>query len=124
MNTLDTPRFCLSCNKPLRGRTDKKFCDDYCRNSYHNHLKADTNNLVRKINNGLTKNRRILQSLMPDGDEMVKVSKNKLLENGFQFKFHTHMHVNPKGSHYVYCYDYGYLTLDTENLLIVKDEDN
>lgn len=30
---------CLNCDKTLKGRTDKKFCDDYCRNSYNNQLK-------------------------------------------------------------------------------------
>jgi hypothetical protein len=27
---------CLACNKTLRGRADKKFCDDYCRSNYNN----------------------------------------------------------------------------------------
>ena len=53
---------CLNCEKTLKGRTDKKFCDDYCRNSYNNQLKASKNNLVRNINNALGKNRRILES--------------------------------------------------------------
>jgi hypothetical protein len=43
---------CLACDKPLKGRTDKKFCDDYCRNNYNNQLKAAKNNVVRNINNG------------------------------------------------------------------------
>jgi len=29
-------RKCLHCDHVLKGRTDKKFCDDYCRNTYNN----------------------------------------------------------------------------------------
>jgi hypothetical protein len=27
---------CLFCEKPVKGRSDKKFCDDYCRAAYNN----------------------------------------------------------------------------------------
>ena len=57
-------KLCLNCNKPVKGRTDKKFCDDYCRNNYNNQLKSNTINLVRNINNALGKNRRILENLL------------------------------------------------------------
>ena len=69
---------CLLCNKPVKGRTDKKFCDDYCRNIYNNQLKAPENNLVRNINHALGKNRRILEGLIVDGDEMAKATKETL----------------------------------------------
>jgi predicted nucleic acid-binding Zn ribbon protein len=52
--TMEPERLCLTCNKPLKGRTDKKFCDDYCRNNYNNQLKSNTINLVRNINNAVT----------------------------------------------------------------------
>jgi hypothetical protein len=113
-------KLCLTCNKPVKGRTDKKFCDDYCRNNYNNHLKADCNNLVRNINNALGKNRRILESMIPDNEEMGKVSKEKLLQEGFQFKYFTHIYKNKKGSAYFFCYDHGYLSLDNDWYLIVR----
>ena len=25
--------YCLYCGKPVKGRIDKKFCDDWCRNA-------------------------------------------------------------------------------------------
>ena len=58
-------RKCLVCGKPLKGRSDKKFCDDYCRSSYNNDLKSAANNYIRNVNNALGKNRRILESLLP-----------------------------------------------------------
>ena len=113
-------RYCLMCDKPVKGRTDKKFCDDYCRNNYNNQLKADCNNLVRNINNALGKNRRILESLIPEQEEMGKVSKEKLLEEGFLFKYITHIYSNRKGTNYFFCYDHGYLLLENDCYLVVK----
>ena len=62
---------CIECNKLLKGRADKKFCDDLCRNSYNNKLNSDTNGYVRNINNTLRKNRRILEETLPAAEEMA-----------------------------------------------------
>ena len=120
MTTQTMIRSCLACSRPVKGRTDKKFCDDYCRNQYNNQLKSATNNMVRNINHALGKNRRILEALMNEGDEMAKTTKEILLQEGFQFKFITHVFTNKNGSVYYYCYDYGYLPLENDRYLIVK----
>jgi hypothetical protein len=114
------PKLCLNCDKPVKGRTDKKFCDDYCRNNYNNQLKSNTINLVRNINNALGKNRRILENLFIAGEEMAKTTKNKLLQKGFQFKYITHTYTNKKGNIYFFCYDIGYLPLEGDWYLLVK----
>lgn len=111
---------CLNCNKTLKGRTDKKFCDDYCRNSYNNQLKASKNNLVRNINNALGKNRRILETFFIEKEEIAKTHKDKLLEKGFQFKYITHTYTNKRGNIYYFCYDLGYMPLDNDWYLLVK----
>lgn len=120
MTTITQPKLCLTCEKPLKGRTDKKFCDDYCRNNYNNQLKAGTINMVRNINNALGKNRRILEALFADGEEMTKTTQEKLLQKGFQFKYITHLYNNKKGNTYYFCYDLGYLPLENNWFLIVK----
>jgi hypothetical protein len=104
----------------VKGRTDKKFCDDYCRNNYNNQLKSNKINLVRNINNALGKNRRILEGLFADGEEMAKITRDKLLQKGFQFKYITHTYTNKKGNVYFFCYDLGYLSLDNDWFLVVK----
>jgi len=114
------PRLCLNCDKPLKGRTDKKFCDDYCRNNYNNQLKSNTINLVRNVNNALGKNRRILENLFIAGEEMAKTTRDKLLQKGFQFKYITHTYTNKKGNTYFFCYDIGYLPLESDWYLLVK----
>ena len=111
---------CLLCEKPLKGRIDKKFCDDYCRAAYNNDLKSAANNNIRNVNNALGKNRRILESLLPDGEQMVKANRDKLLHLGFQFKYMTHTYTNQKGNVYHFCYEYGYLPLENNWFLIVK----
>ena len=117
------PRLCLNCNKPVKGRTDKKFCDDYCRNNYNNQLKSNTTNLVRNINNALGKNRRILEDMFTPGEDMAKTNKAKLLQKGFQFKYITHTYTNKKGNVYFFCYDLGYLPLENDWYLLVKQKE-
>src|SRR5450432_4066399 len=102
------PKTCLACDKPLKGRSDKKFCDDYCRNNYNNQLKSMTNNQMRNINNALSKNRRILEEMLPEGKEKVSSHKEKLLEKGFLFKYVTHLYTTKDGKTYYFCYEYGY----------------
>lgn len=111
---------CLQCRKTLRGRSDKKFCDDYCRNNYNNLLKSNTNNYMRNINNALSRNRRILEALLSPDHETTKTQKEKLIYEGFSFKYITHTYTTKKGSTYFYCYDFGYLPLDSNWCLIVK----
>jgi len=113
---------CRYCNKILKGRSDKKFCDDYCRNAYNNNQKATGNysSYVRSVNNSLTKNRRILEELLPATEEMAKTTHDKLVQKGFIFKYHTHTYANKKGNTYYFCYDYGYLPLENNWYLVVR----
>lgn len=116
-------RFCLNCEKPIQGRVDKKFCDDSCRNTFNNKLNAGNVNLIRNINNALKKNRTILESLIPTGEELAKTTRERLRQAGFNFKFFTHTYQNKKGNLYYYCYDYGYLELEGDWYLVVKGKD-
>ena len=119
-----SPKLCLDCKKPVKGRTDKKFCNDFCRNNYNNLLKSHTNNLVRNINNALGKNRRILESCFTGEEEMAKTTLEKLLEKGFLFKYITHTYTNKKGNMYFFVYDLGYLPLENDWYLIVKRKES
>ena len=114
---------CLTCDKPLRGRADKKFCDDYCRNTFNNNLKSSSNNLVRNINNALGKNLRILEGLLTEGEENTKANKEKLQQLGFQFRYFTHTYTTRTGKVYFYCYDHCYLPLENDWYLVVKGKD-
>lgn len=111
---------CLECKEPIVGRSDKKFCSDYCRNAFNNRQNSDSNRLVRNINNILRKNRRVLEKLNPN--EKSKTSRDKMLSLGFNFNYQTHLYTTKTGSNYVFCYEYGYLLLENDEILIVKRE--
>jgi len=111
---------CQLCEKPLKGRSDKKFCDDYCRSAYNNDLKSAANNFIRNVNNALGRNRRILESLLANGEATVKTNRDKLIDKGFQFKYHTQHYCAKNGKTYFFCYEYGYLPLENNCFLIVK----
>ena len=111
---------CLECGKPLMGRVDKKFCLDMCRNSFNNRLNSDAYNVVRNMNNRLRKNRRILEELCPE--EKSKATKGTLIGKGFDFNLITSIRPAQQGSIYHFVYDYGYLELENDFYLIVKDK--
>ncbi|MDW8419979.1 MAG: hypothetical protein RML37_11260 [Chitinophagales bacterium] len=117
-------RTCLSCGAVLKGRSDKKFCDDQCRNAYNNSLNSDVNNYMRQVNHILRKNRRILEQLNTDQSGKTKVSKARLIQAGFNFDYITNMLHTKSGRTYYFCYEHGYLPIENDwYMLVVRDED-
>lgn len=116
---------CLACGKPLKGRIDKKFCDDYCRNNYNNRQKASSSRSkdVRNITNALLKNRKIMETLLPPHEETAKASRDELLRLGFHFKYFTHYYTTRTGQIYYYCFEYGYLPIGNNWHLIVRQKE-
>lgn len=116
------PRFCLQCGELLKGRVDKKFCDDQCRTAHNNQFKSDSA-LMRSINNTLKKNRKILESLIPSVEGKIKVSRKKLEEKGFSFSYYTHVYTTKAGASYCFCYEFGYLPLEGDYFMLVKRQE-
>ena len=111
-------RKCLECDEVVKGRIDKKFCSDYCRNSHNNRVNKDSKNLIRNINNRLRKNYKILSELNITGK--TKITRTKLYDKGFDFQFFTSIYKTKTGNTYFYIYDEGYLSLDNELFLLIK----
>ena len=109
---------CGECGEKIVGRTDKKFCSDFCRNAYNNNLNKDGKNLVRNVNNLLRKNYRILEELNPT--DKTKASKSKLLAKGFNFEYFTSIYTTKAGNTYYFVYDQGYLPLEGEFYALVR----
>lgn len=126
MPTTKKNRHCLYCDEEIKGRADKKYCNDACRNGYNNDLKHhDKVNLVRNINNILMKNRRILKDTLktaPTGEKII-LHKDKLTQLGFSFRYITNIYTTKRDHVYYYCYDHGYMILDNDRYLIVKRND-
>jgi predicted nucleic acid-binding Zn ribbon protein len=120
MNTLE-PKKCLACGKIVKGRIDKKFCDDGCRNNYNNTQNSDATNLIRNVNNTLRKNRRIIEDIIEKSEtDTAKATKTKLIDLGYNFKYFTNTYTNKKGMIYYFVYEYGFLPLENDWLFLVK----
>ncbi len=111
-------RTCLECEEKLTGRIDKKFCSDYCRNTYNNKINKDKRNLVRNTNYRLKKNYNILLKYNEKGK--TKIKKSTLISENFDFTVFTSLYITKKGSIYYYVYDEGYLPIDENYYLLVR----
>jgi len=122
MNAMNETKVCLTCNKPIRGRTDKRFCDDQCRSTYHNQTRPPLSDFARAVNRHLQKNRAVLMQLVTDPSGRAVVTKAKMEDMGFAFHYHTHTYTNKKGNTYFYTYEYGWLELPQGKCLVLKRE--
>lgn len=115
-------QFCLACNKELKGRSDKKFCDMQCRSTYHNANRPSHELSIQRINSDLRRNRSLLAHFCPSGKSTV--DKGVLAKLGYKFELFTHIFPFTTGT-YFFCYEYGYLPLvekDIEKMLIVHKQ--
>jgi len=113
-------RKCKYCDKPidlLKGRRDRQFCDERCKNAYHNKIAFEEEKEVKRINKILKRNREILKKM----NARKEVTKERLLKAGFDFTYFTH-HKFTIHYHYQYtfCYDYGYRAVKPESYKVVK----
>jgi hypothetical protein len=109
---------CKQCGRAVKGRTDKQFCNDGCRNQYHNQRNSCQNNYMRQVNHLLQKNRRILASLFLGASRNKTIAQQQLADQGYQFRYYTHETKTQDGAA-KFCYEYGYLPLDGDVLLIL-----
>jgi len=114
-------RTCKECEQRLSGRRDQKFCSDYCRNSFNNRLNEDATRYMRRINNILRKNRRILAEMNPSGKKTV--AGITLAEEGFNFHYYTNVYETQKGAVYYFCYEHGYRKMDNDTYMLVLKQD-
>lgn len=115
-------RNCPTCGKTVKGRADKKFCDDYCRNNYNNQLNSDGVNYVRNVNNILRRNRRILEETMEGVEKATARSKAELAKKGYRFDYFTSIFTNKEKETYYYCYDYGFKEIEFDKCIIVRNK--
>jgi hypothetical protein len=111
-------KFCQNCVKELVGRSDKKFCDENCRNQYNNILNSDISAEMRVTQNILRKNRRILSDVLGTNDK-IKVSLKKLTDLGYKPDYLTQLYTTKTGSQYRFSFEYGVMFLEEHMALIV-----
>jgi hypothetical protein len=105
---------CIFCRKPMTGGADKKFCDDGCRNAFHNMKSGESYNATRKINRLLRGNWVILNDLIEVGED--RISLNELERFGFDSRFVTSMEVREDGTMVYGLYDFEFIK-DVEGVI-------
>lgn len=106
--------YCIDCGNRIRGRTDKKFCNDHCRSHHHNALNRGRNNVFKEVNHILRKNTGILEQFIQQG--VSQIGKQTLAATGFDFNYFTNMISVPGGSTYYGIYHYAYRHHEEEQI--------
>jgi hypothetical protein len=117
-NEAEEKRCCIFCGRELTGRSDKKFCDDNCRNNHSYKQNKYNNDVINKINKSLLYNRNILKSITKSRRKIVK--KQILVNNKFNFDMMTGVRRTQKQQEYKLVYDYAYRYINDEDVLIIK----
>ena len=106
---------CQWCHKSLFGRTDKRFCNDDCRNAFNRNKRKKAILAIpegEKIIKSLRKNYEILYRLSAGRELPFRISRHELIVQGFHFKFHTASNLVTRENRmdlYHYCFDLGWL---------------
>lgn len=116
---------CLSCGKELEGRYDKKFCDPYCKSSYHYQRNVQNETAFYKnIDKQLKLNRRLLKNFNKAGKAIVRL--DELVAEGFNPNYFTHYWKTAKEDVYLFVYEYGFLKRKENNIekyVLIKWQD-
>ena len=74
---------CLECGELLNGRSDKKFCGDYCRNAYNNRLHREEHKIMAGVNRMLANNYRLLHALPEAAVRVGELEKRGFVKDIF-----------------------------------------
>lgn len=105
----NTQTWCRWCERPLKGRSDKRFCDIHCKNAWHQWIRRHgTKGPMIRI---ITANCRAIQSFLDHG--IKAVSWEELLQAGLHPEFHTHEWKSPNGTLFKFCFNCGWSVPDS-----------
>ncbi len=108
-------RKCPVCEKIIRGRTDKKFCDPSCKSAWHYQLQQEEGRgFYARVDRQLKTNRRILKKYNRTG--MTTIRAEVLIQQGFRPKFYTHRWTNGKNEVYRFVYEFGFHLIHTNGI--------
>jgi len=97
-------KLCLTCGEKLNGRADKKFCNDSCKNEFHNQQGSRKSPFEKQLLSLARKNRDILSRISASG--MAEIGMKELELCGFSFEGLTGIKALDKGNFLLYCLDY------------------
>ena len=114
-------RFCLNCGLPVFGRADKKYCDDHCRNDFHNSQAVTNSRLTRSAHKNLRRNYEILSGVVEAG--ICEIAKDELLVYGFTTKPITEMELREDGTMIYGIYDIHYFEKANRMIEVYRKSD-
>jgi hypothetical protein len=123
MNDSMLKHTCQNCQKPMTGRSDKKFCDSQCKAEYHNKNRNDGEVYILSTQRIIRHNRRILKMLCPQGKTTVR--KSVLDQMGFDYRHFSGLFKSKQTLYYL-VYDYAFAPImdnGKEKALIVQRQD-
>jgi len=104
---------CINCQEKLTGRSDKKFCNEACKNEFNNKASAIRN---RAAGTGLyasiSKNREVLAGLYANG--IREINARDLECFGFNFKSITGVEVPGDGNLKLVCNEFNLVPQGTK----------
>ncbi len=113
-------KLCLTCGNKLTGRSDKKYCNEACKNEFHNQQGVRTPAFEKNQLSAARKNRSILSKIEASG--MAEINLKELELCGFDFEGLTGLKFLDKGSFLLYCFDFS-LQLKGNSCKIGKDKE-
>ncbi|MGC4038339.1 MAG: hypothetical protein QM764_20415 [Chitinophagaceae bacterium] len=116
-------RVCKNCGEPIKatkGRRDRLFCNNECKNKYHNAKTYQEEHEISRIYVILRNNRRILAKMFERKDK-DEIGRERLLKLGFDFDYHSHFVISKiKRNQFTFCFDYGYRLVRPDIYKVVK----
>ena len=109
---------CKECGKELRGRSDKKFCSDMCRNAFHNKKRKTELIKIAEVNKILIRNNRIFNKFLSENEAFVDI--NQAINEGVDLTHFTSIQTNPIGEICFVCYDTGFVIKSLNMIKITK----
>jgi hypothetical protein len=116
---------CEECDKEIRGRSDKRFCDDVCRNNFNRKKRLAEQIIIPEealeVVRAIKKNYRLLKSLTEGEYTILDEHLPALLRKGFNPNYFTSIrHID--GELYRFCFECGFLITDDTIALIVREQ--
>lgn len=110
---------CMLCEKPLLGRTDKKYCSDFCRNTYNNKVNRQSKLAMQTAQSILSRNRRILREVLGES-KITQIHTSVLLSKGYHFDYLTCIRKSKRGEEHKYCYEFNIREITPDVIEIIQ----
>lgn len=114
-----TPRLCLLCSQPIKGRSDKKFCNTACKNAFHHDQKVEQESHFRETDRIIRQNYRILLGLLGTAHETV-LEPLRLDAVGFKWEYVTRIFKNKQGCEYYVLYDCAWTRVSEMEVRVIR----